>query len=96
MPSPTGWREVPCVECGEFVPGITFGERCERCLARRRRRAGRMASRMAIGATILMAGWTLHRLPPTATARWYSGVAIAATYVLVRLIVRRVAMEVLP
>ncbi|MGH7583068.1 MAG: hypothetical protein ACREL5_07585 [Gemmatimonadales bacterium] len=96
MPSPAGWREVPCVECGEFVPGITFGERCERCLARRRRRAGRLASRVAIGATILMAVWILLRLPPTPAARWYGGLAVAATYFLVRLITRRVAMEVLP
>ena len=95
MPSPTGWREVPCVECGEFVAGIGFGERCAACFARRDRRARRIASRVALVATILMAAWTLRRMPTTGAARWYAGLAIAATWFLVRLITRRVAMEAL-
>ena len=96
MPSPAGWREVPCVECGKFVAGINFVERCPDCLARRQRRARRLASRIAIVATILMAAWTLWRLPQTDLARWYAGLGIGATYFLVRLITRRIAMEVLP
>jgi hypothetical protein len=50
---------------------------------------------VALVATILMAIWTLRRLPDTALARWYAGLGIAATYFLVRLITRRIAMEVL-
>ncbi len=96
MPSPAGWREVPCVECGEFVSGIDFVERCPDCLGRRQRRARRIASRLAIVATILMAVWTLWRLPQTDLARWYAGLGIGATYFLVRLIARRIAMEILP
>ncbi|HEY3933236.1 MAG TPA: hypothetical protein VGL65_01325 [Gemmatimonadales bacterium] len=95
MPSPAGWREVPCTECGRFVEGISFGDRCDVCLRRRSERAGRLASRVALVATILMAIWTLRRLPDTALARWYAGLGIAATYFLVRLITRRIAMEVL-
>jgi hypothetical protein len=95
MPSPAGWREVPCTECGRFVEGIGFGERCEECLALRKRRANRLASQVALGATILMAIWTLRRLPYTTMARWYAGLGIAATFFLVRLITRRIAMEVM-
>jgi hypothetical protein len=96
MPSPAGWREVPCIECGAFVAGISFGERCPACQARRQRRANRLASRTAIAATILMAAWTLWKLPHTSLARWYCGLGIGATYFLVRLITRRIAMEALP
>jgi len=96
MPSPAGWREVPCIECGKFVEGINFVERCPECLERRQRKAARLASRAAIVATILTAAWTLWQLPHTALGRWYAGLGIGATYFLVRLITRRVAMEVLP
>jgi len=96
MPSPAGWREVPCIECGRFVPGINFAERCTECLDRRQRKARHIASRVAIAATVLMAAWTLWRMPNTALGRWYAGVGIAATYLLVRVIARRIAMEVLP
>lgn len=96
MRSPAGWREVPCIECGRFVEGINFAERCPECRERRERRAQRIASRCATVATVVMAAWTLWRLPRTSLARWYAGVGIGATYLLVRVIVRRIAMEVLP
>ena len=96
MPSPAGWREVPCVECGEFVAGINFGERCQSCLERRQRRAARLASRVAIVATILIAVWVFWKTPNTNLGRWYGGLAIGSTYFLVRLIARRIAMEALP
>lgn len=96
MPSPAGWREVPCIECGRFVAGINFVERCPECLERRKQRAGRLASRAAIVATILVSAWIFWRTPNTALARWYAGIGIGATYFLVRLITKRIAMEVLP
>jgi hypothetical protein len=95
-PSPAGWREVPCVECGKFVAGIDFGQRCTECQARRARRASAIASRAAIVATILMALWTFWQLPRSSLGRWYAGLGIGATYFLVRLITRRIAMEALP
>jgi hypothetical protein len=95
MPSPAGWREVPCVECGEFVAGIGFGERCRPCHERRVRRATGLAVRVAVAATIVMAAWVIWRVPHTNLGRWYGGVGIAATYLLVRLITKRIAMEAL-
>jgi hypothetical protein len=96
MPSPAGWREVPCIECGEFVAGINFVERCPACQARRQRRARRLASRVAIVAALLTAAWVIWRLPHTNLARWYAGIGVGATFFLVRVIVRRIAMEALP
>lgn len=96
MPSPAGWREVPCVECGAFVPGIDFGERCPDCLARRSRQAARLARRVAIVVTLLAAAWTAGHFPASPLGRWYALIGIPITYLLVHLIIRRVAMEVLP
>lgn len=96
MPSPTGWREVPCVECGTFVPGIDFGERCPKCLTRRRRRASLIARRSALVATALVGAWVLARPPASPLGQLYSAMAIPITYLLVRLIVGRFAMELLP
>ena len=96
MPLPTGWPELPCIECGEHVAGIGFGERCPACLARRSRRASQLARRVSLGLTALMAGWTLLHWPATTTARWYGLIGIPVTYLLIHLIVRRVAMEALP
>jgi hypothetical protein len=96
MPSPTGWREVPCIECGEFVPDIAFGDRCKSCFARRSRRATQWARRSALGLTAVMAGWTLLHMPGATMARWYALIGIPVTYLLIHLIVRRIAMEVLP
>jgi hypothetical protein len=95
-PSPTGWHEVPCVECGKFAAGIGFVERCAECLARRKARAAALASRAAVVATILMAAWSLWQLPHSTLGRWYAGVGTGATFFLVRLITGRIAMEVLP
>ena len=96
MPSPAGWREVPCVECGKFVAGINFVERCPECLERRTARATNLSSRAAIVATILAAAWVFWHLPNNNLARWYAGVGIGGTYLLVRVIVKRIAMEALP
>jgi hypothetical protein len=96
MPSPVGWREVPCVECGEFVPDIAFGERCPACFTRRSRRASRIARRSAMGLTLVLASWTLLHMPSATMARWYALIGIPVTYLLIHLIVRRIAMEALP
>lgn len=93
MPSPAGWREVPCSECGEFVEGIDFAERCAACHKRRLRRAQRIASRAALGAAVVSAAWCLWGLPRTPASRWLTAVAIGGAYGLVYLIAKRVAME---
>ena len=98
MPSPAGWREVPCVECGEFVAGINFGRAMRRSVSSGgRRRAAALASRVAHRRDDTDGGVDVAgdcRTP--ALARWYAGVGIGATYFLVRLITRRIAMEALP
>lgn len=96
MPSPVGWREVPCVECGEFVAGIDFGERCPPCHTRRSRRAALIARRAALLATVLAAAWVAWRLPTSPMGRWSAVLAVPITYLLVRTIAVRIAMEVLP
>jgi hypothetical protein len=95
VPSPAGWREVPCIECGEFVVNINFGDRCPACQRRRVLRARRVSRRVALVATLLSAAWVLTRMPASPLGRWYAGLSVAATYLLVRLIAGRIAMEVL-
>ena len=93
MPSPVGWREDPCIECGEFVEGIGFAERCAACHKRHLRRAQQIASRAALAAAMVAAAWCLWGLPRTPSLRWLTAVAIGGAYGLVYLIVKRVAME---
>ncbi len=95
MPSPAGWPEVPCAECGAFVPGIDFGERCRTCARRRARRVGRLTRRIALGSTVLAAFWMLRNPPTDPTAVWYAAAAVAVTYALVYLIAQRILQEVL-
>ena len=95
MPSPAGWREVPCVECGEFVAGIDFGERCRACQRRRMVRAQRLASRIALISAALAGAWAVFGFPRTPNTRWWAALAIGATYGLVYFITRRMAMEAL-
>jgi DNA-directed RNA polymerase subunit RPC12/RpoP len=96
MPSPAGWREVPCVECGRFVEGIDFGERCDECFARRLARARRVARRAAAIVAGLVVIWNLWHLPAATLGRWYAAIAVPITYLLVRVIAGRIAMEFLP
>lgn len=96
MPSPTGWREVPCVECGEFVPDIDFGERCPDCFARRKAKANRIGRIASLTATLMVGAWTVLTLPSSPTGRWYAALSVPLTYVLVRKIAGPIAMEALP
>ena len=60
-----------------------------------RRRASRLASRISLAATVLMAAYVALRVPADPTARLYAGIAVLATYIIVRRIATRVAMEYL-
>ena len=95
MRSRDAWREIPCIECGEFVTGINFADRCPSCLARRQRRANRLALRISIVATVAFALSSAWRLPASDIGRFYSALGVVLTFVLVRLIAKRVLMEVL-
>ena len=96
MQSPGGWPEVPCVQCGRRVPNLPWGERCPECAAARRRRATRLSRWIALAATVVAALYVLWRTPADPTARYYGALAIIVTYLVVRRIAHRVAMEVMP
>lgn len=88
--------EVPCLRCERRVRGLGWGELCAECLAERRGRASRLSQRISLPAAVLMAAWVFLRVPDDPTARVYGGIAVLATYVIVRRIAHHVAMEYLP
>ena len=95
MRSLGGLPEVPCVRCERRVRGLQWGELCPDCLSERRRRASRLASRISLAATVLMAAYVAIRVPAAPMARLYGGIAVLATYIIVRRIATLVAMEYL-
>ena len=95
MLSPSGLPEVPCAKCGRRLSGLPWGELCPACGAERETRASRLGHRISIAATVLMALYVALRVPADPTARMYAAIAALATYIIVRRIVTRVAMEYL-
>ena len=95
MPSLAGSPEVPCARCGKRVPRIAWGDLCPECRWQREARARKMASRAALAATAGMGVYVMLRVPADSTARLVSVVAVLATYVIVRVIVNRIAMEMI-
>lgn len=96
MPSPAGWHEVPCVECGERVAGIDFGDRCRACQGRRAKRVARISRRVSLAVTAVVAAWVLTRPVTSPTGQWAGVIAVPVAYLLTHMIVSRLAMEVLP
>lgn len=97
MLSPGGWApEAPCARCERRVRGLAWGELCRDCKAERSRRAARVARRSALSATLAIGLYVALVTPPVPLVRVYGIIAILATYLLVRQIVHRVAMELLP
>jgi hypothetical protein len=96
MPSLGGWQpEVPCIRCGERVRGLGWGERCARCLAERKRRASRLARRISLVAALVVAVVLGLRAPAGTDSRLWIAIGTLATFLLVRKIAMRVAMEFL-
>lgn len=95
MPSFGGPHEVPCARCGRRVPGLAWGEQCPQCRSERSRRATRIATRISLAATALMGVYVAFRMPPDPMARLYGAIAVLATYIIVRRVASRVAMEML-
>ena len=95
MLSRSGLPEVPCAKCGRRIEGLPWGQLCPDCLAERKRRASRLAGRISLAATVLMAAYVALRVPVDPMARLYSAIAVLATYIIVRRIATRVAMEYL-
>jgi hypothetical protein len=94
MRSLAGSPEAPCSRCGARIAGLALGDRCPDCNRRLRRRASRLAGRISLLATLLVALDVYLRMPPLALLRIYGAIAVLATYVLVRRIVSGVAFEV--
>ena len=96
MLSPSGWPEVPCAKCGKRVPRLAWGELCPECRWEREARARKLSSRLSLAAALLVALWVVFRVPADLTSRIYAAVAVAITYIIVRRIATRLAMEFLP
>jgi hypothetical protein len=96
MRSLSGLPEVPCAKCGKRVPGLAWAELCPECRWEREARARRVSRRVALAATALMGLYVVFRVPATSTLRLYAIIAVIATYIIVRRIASRVAMEFLP
>ena len=95
MQSLSGLPEVPCVRCQRRIRGLGWGELCPDCRTERKRRASRLASRISLAATVLMAAYVALRMPGAPMARLYGAIAVLATYIIVRRIATLVAMEYL-
>ncbi len=93
MPSPLGWPEVPCSDCGRRVPDIDFNERCPVCQKRWRRRVTLVARRAALLAGAVTAAWSLTRPATSPEGQWYAVIAVPVVAVLVYKIAGRVAEE---
>ena len=91
-----GLPEVPCAKCERRVAGLPWGELCPDCRAERASRATRLAHRISLAATALMAAYVAFRLPGDPMSRFYGAIAVLATYIIVRRVASRAAMEFLP
>jgi hypothetical protein len=96
VPSLSGLPEVPCARCERRIRGLGWGELCPDCLAERKRRATKLANRISLAATVLMAAYVAVRVSAAPMARLYGAIAVLATYIIVRRIATRIAMEYLP
>lgn len=99
MPSPIGYApEVPCARCRTPVAGLAWGARCPACQQERRRRARRLARRLALLAALVAGALLSWRVPApwSEESRVWIGIGALGTFLLVRLIAIRIAMEFLP
>ena len=70
---------------------------CPACRTERARRANRLASRISLPATLLVGLYVAVNLPPSLPwTRFYGLLAVVVTYIVVRKVVQRVAIEFLP
>ena len=76
MPSPLGWPEVPCGDCGRRVPDIDFNERCPDCATRRKRRVALVARRFALLGAAVAATLSLRHQATSPEGQWYAVAAI--------------------
>jgi hypothetical protein len=91
--SPGVWGEFPCVECGKRVDGLRPGDRCPNCRWEREERASAIGRRAALLAVVGYGVWALVARP--ASPVWLVAMGAPATYLFVRLLVARIAVEAL-
>lgn len=95
MRLPSGFAEVPCARCGAFTPGLAFGDLCPACHKVTTARANRVARLISLAVTALCAAYVAQRLPPTPTARLWAAAGAVLLYLVMRRVVRKVAMQLL-
>lgn len=78
------------------MQGLGWGEICPACRSARAHRANRLASRISLPATLLVGLYVIFRMPAYPLARIYGAIAVLVTYIVVRKVVQRVAIEFLP
>lgn len=88
-------RERECPRCQRPVE-LPLGVLCRDCRQEIERRARRLARWVSGVTTLLLMGYVLFRLPPAPRGRMVIAMAVAVWYLLVNLVVRRAARELLP
>jgi hypothetical protein len=91
--SPGVLGEFPCIQCGTRVDGLRPGDRCPTCRWEREERASKLGRRAALLAVVLYGVWALVARP--ASPVWLVAMGVPATYLFVRLLVSRIAVEAL-
>jgi hypothetical protein len=81
------------VECGKRVDGLRPGDRCPDCRWRREERASIIGRRASLAGVILYGVWAIVARP--ASPVWLVAMGAPATYLFVRVLVFRIAVEVL-
>ncbi|HRP09240.1 MAG TPA: hypothetical protein PLL69_12215, partial [Gemmatimonadales bacterium] len=91
LPSRGEWGEFPCAECGKRIAGLRPGDRCPECRWRIEGRATLIARRAALVAVLGYGVWALAARP--ASPAWLVAAAAPVTYLVVRLVAYRIAVE---
>ena len=93
MQYPGGLVEHECPRCHRAVE-LPLGMLCRSCREEIDRRSIRLGNRVALAATVLLAAWIyFFRHPADQAGRVVSGMAVAVTFVLVNIVVRRAVRE---
>jgi len=92
MPFAVGLVERECPRCHRAVE-LPLGDLCPVCRADIDRRARKLANRVALGTTALLAVYVLWRVPEHPVARLVSGMSVGIWFVLTNLVVRRAVRE---
>jgi hypothetical protein len=84
------------VQCDRREVGLAWGEYCTVCRAERERRANRVAQRVGIVGAVLLAAYLIWRSPNQLTPRIFAAASVVLVYVVLRRIVSRVVLDLMP